>query len=100
MIRSIAVKLMYHKNDNIIEVIDNYNDFTIAEISVHKLPESCQGKALKDNGFKTKYGIQILAIKRKSTVIKEVSKDDYILEGDKLVVSGKLAKMKELFLQD
>ncbi|MGD9909709.1 MAG: TrkA C-terminal domain-containing protein [Candidatus Izemoplasmatales bacterium] len=98
MIRAVAISLMYKRNENIIEVIDHYSDFTIAEISIKKLPEQCRGIPLKENGMKSNYGLQVLAIKRKSLVLDEVDGDTIINEDDIIIVSGKLAKMKELFI--
>lgn len=98
LIRAVAIRIIYRRNENIIEVIDNYSDFTIAEISVKKIPKECIDTPLKDSGIKSVYGIQILAIKRKSKVEKEVTGDTIIEEDDILIVSGHLTKMKELFI--
>jgi len=100
LIRSIAIFLIYRKHENIIEVIDHYSDFTIAEISIKKLPDKCIGVPLKENGLKSVYGLQVLAIKRKTKVLDEVDGETIIEEDDIIIVSGKLAKMKELFVNE
>jgi hypothetical protein len=89
-IKKIAVKFIYGKKKNVIEVLDNYDQNSIAEVHIDYLPVLCDHIPLKDNGIKSIYGIQVLAIKRKHKVNTEVSGEDFIEKGDLVVLFGRI----------
>jgi len=98
MTKRIAVVLFYGKHANIIEVLDNYDQNSIVEVTVRVLPKILDQVPLKANGVKSEYGIQVLAINRSHQVITDVSGEDFIRKGDRLVLFGKMRNIRELFL--
>lgn len=100
IIKRIAILFLYSKNENVIEILDNYDQKTIAEVAIRKLPECMEKVPLRDNGIKSVYGIQVLAIKRGKTMITDVSGDEIIKIDDLIVVFGRIRKIKELFSKE
>lgn len=98
IIQKIAIKFIYGKQTNIIEVLDNYSSNAICEILIRYLPAVCDKVPLKENGIKSEHGIQVLAIQRKSHVNSDVSGEDFIETGDRIIVYGKLKNIKDVFL--
>ncbi len=95
----IAIKLLFGKKTNVIEVLDNYDQNVIAEVYVTYLPPLCDGATLAQSEIKLKHGIQVLAIKRANVVNTEVNGDDQIMQGDLVVVFGKSKNIKNVFLR-
>lgn len=84
---------------HIFEVIDLSPEYSILERVV---PKFMEGKVIRDTKLRTKYGVYIIAIKRKFPIVKENGKtsvdekvfiapsaDEEILKGDVLVLLGK-----------
>ncbi len=99
MTERIAVKLLFGKKTNVIEVLDNYDQNVIAEVYVTYLPPLCDGLTLAQSEIKLKHGIQVLAIKRANVVKTEINGDDQILQGDLVVIFGKSKNIKNVFLR-
>lgn len=90
---------------NILEQIEFSKDYNLVEIIA---PESLWKKTIKESGIRSKYGINIIALKRQvpfvndegQSDIKEETNiapgpDDEILENDILVVVGKEEELKK-----
>ena len=84
---------------NILEQIEVSKDFNLVEIVA---PKKCRGKTIKDSEIRTKYGINVIAIKRHIPFINDDGQpdieektnvapgpDDEIMENDILVIVGK-----------
>ena len=84
---------------NILEQIEVSKDFNLVEIVA---PKKCHGKTIKDSEIRTKYGINVIAIKRHIPFINDDGQpdieektnvapgpDDEIMENDILVIVGK-----------
>lgn len=98
IVEKVAVKFLFKGKINIIEVLDHYDQNVIAQISIRYLPNLLKETTLAESNIKAKYGIQILAIKRDSTINSAVGGDDIIQEDDFIVVFGKLKQIKHIFL--
>lgn len=98
--KAIAVKFLYGKNINVIEVLDRYKENSIAEISVKYVPEILDGKTLKQSPVKNEFGIQVLAIQRGKDVIAQVGGDDVVKQGDLVIVYGKIRNIRRVFMQE
>lgn len=85
---------------NVIEILDNYEQKSIAEVSIRNLPDILTNTPLRENGMKANFGIQVLAIKRGKMMITDVSGDEILKPNDLIVVFGKIRKIKELFLKE
>ncbi len=84
---------------HIFEVIDLSPEYSILE---RVIPKFMEGKIIRDTKLRTKYGVYIIAIKRKFPVVKDDGKtsvdekvfiapsaDEEILKGDVIVLLGK-----------
>jgi hypothetical protein len=98
--KAIAVKFLYGKDINVIEVLDHYRENSIAEISVKHLPEILEGKTLQESPVKNEFGIQILAIQRGREVNAQVGGSDDIKKGDIVVAYGTIRNIRRLFLRE
>ncbi|MBU0996567.1 MAG: TrkA C-terminal domain-containing protein [Firmicutes bacterium] len=100
IIKGIAIFFVYSKDMNVIEILDNYEQKSIAEVSIRNLPDILTNTPLRENGMKANFGIQVLAIKRGKMMITDVSGDEILKPNDLIVVFGKIRKIKELFLKE
>lgn len=98
LIRSVAIRLFYRPKENILEILERYEEFTLAEIHIKKLPERYIDKTLKEMDLKPVYSLQIVAIKRGGKVLATVGGEEKIYEQDVLIISGSIKNMKEVFI--
>ncbi|MTI49519.1 potassium channel family protein [Sporosalibacterium faouarense] len=78
---------------NILDYIELAPDYSIVEISTNK---EWVGKALKEIGLPTKYGINVMAIKHGNDINITPYGDDVIREGDVLIVIGSNEDLRKL----
>lgn len=107
--RDMAIKVAnYLAAPNILEQIELSHDYSIVETSV---PKSIAGKTLKESDLRSKFGINVIAIRKRVPTITESGEpdfveewnisplpDDRIEEGDAIVMVGaneNLDKLKE-----
>ena len=86
-----------NKNENFISVYDTYGSKIIAEIELVNLSKEFDMKTIEDSKLKSTYGIQVLVIKRKEKIISEIYPNTIIMQGDIVVVFGKMRDMKHAF---
>ena len=99
IVKRLANKIMFNKNSNPLLVLDNFNDFIIAEVKIIKVPEILRGKTLYESGISKIYGVRVLTIKRDDKTIGDISKDEIILDNDRLIIFGHLNSISEVFKQ-
>ncbi|MEA4827114.1 potassium channel family protein [Clostridium sp. JNZ J1-5] len=78
---------------NILDYIELSSDYSIAEIVS---PEEWNGSTLKDLNMRSKYGINVMALKRNNEVNISPSADDIIQPGDIIVAIGGIEELNEL----
>lgn len=78
---------------NILDFIELSPDYSIVEITA--IPE-WENKTLKELRLPTKYGINVMAIKREKFINVSPYADDMILKGDVLVVIGSTEDLKKI----
>lgn len=84
--RDMGVRVAHNLvSTNILDFIELSPDYSIAEI---KAIQAWENKTLKELKLSTKFGINILAIKRDNLINVSPNADDKILKGDILVVVG------------
>ncbi len=95
--RDMGVRIAHNLiSSNVLDYIEFAPDYSIVEIIA---TENMTGKSLADLEFRSKYGVNVMAIKRGEHINVTPGANDKILEGDTLVVMGenkKLNKVKEL----
>lgn len=87
--------LVIHHNE--VELIDNYENEAMVEVTIIHVPEYIKDKPLFECNLKAIYNINVLIIKRDNKVI-EVSKDTIIKENDKIIVFGNYQNIRYLFI--
>ncbi len=76
------------RDGNYLIVLESINNQIIGKVKLNKLPESIKDKSVKELNMNNRHGISILAIERNSTTISSVSKDDYLLKDDLVILYG------------
>ncbi|HHX23508.1 MAG TPA: TrkA family potassium uptake protein [Thermoanaerobacterales bacterium] len=80
-------------SSNILDYIELSPDFSIVEVNA--IPEWIN-KTLRQLNMRTKYGLNVMAIKRNNEVMISPHADDMILENDVLVVVGQKQDIEKL----
>ncbi|MGE4378413.1 MAG: TrkA C-terminal domain-containing protein [Candidatus Izemoplasmatales bacterium] len=99
MVERITNRVIHGSQTNIIEVLDNVGKNSIAEITIINLPEALEETTLEKSNIRNTHFVNVLAIIRGGDTNANVTKDDIIWKNDKVVVFGKLANIKKLFLK-
>lgn len=72
-------------------------DFNITSLRMRSDSNKFIGKPLKDLDLRTRYGINILAIKRKDQLLESVQPDEIIKQGDIIYIQGEQRKVEEFY---
>ena len=99
IVKRIAAKVIFSKKANPMLILDNFNGFGIVQIKIIEVPKKLKNKTLLESRISKDYGIRVLTIKRGDTTIGYISKDQIIIEGDRLIVYGPLSHIIEVFEQ-
>lgn len=92
--RDMGVRVAHNLvSTNILDYIELSSDYSIAEIAS---PEEWYGKTLNELNMRSKYGINIMAIKKNKEVNISPSADDTVEEGDVIVAIGGIEELNEL----
>lgn len=97
LIEKMGRKWMFRGSVNIVSVIDQYARGLVAGVSIAVVPECLRGKTLGESELMDRFGVRIILIQRAGDVVKYITRDTKIEVGDKLVVFGKLEKIREVF---
>lgn len=90
--RDMAKRVAYSLTSrNIMDYIELSPDYSIAEVGV---PRSIAGKSLIESNVRAKYGLNVVAIKRKEQLILPPNPHDVIEKDDIIVVVGSNEGMK------
>ena len=96
-VKHIATKVMFSKRANPLLILDNFHGYVIVEVKLIEVPERLAYKTLLESRISQDYGIRVLAIKRNDITIGDVSKDEMVLDNDRLIAYGPLANIIEVF---
>lgn len=92
--RDMGVRVAHNLcSSNILDYIELSSDYSIMEITAIK---EWENKTLRDLNMRSKYGVNVMAIKRGSDINVSPYADDEILPGDVLVVIGGTEQLKTL----
>ncbi len=83
-------------NPHICDMIDLLEGYSVARVRVGP---TYSGKSLKEINFREKFGVLVIAIRRRNKTTPLAGPDDKIYEGDHLLVTGKsenLSRLKEV----
>ena len=96
-IKNAFMKRKGETKHNVIELIEEYGEEAMTEITLNQMPEFLNNKGLFESGLKSNYYINLLTIKRKDQFI-PVTKDVILQVKDVIVVFGPYDKIKEAFM--
>ena len=97
LIENIATKINdKHHHENIITELDSYGQKSVVEVYISNLPHVIKGKTIEEAALRSRYNIILLLIQRNGRLI-DVKRDTIIQKGDRVVMFGKTAYIKELF---
>ncbi|MCY6482766.1 TrkA family potassium uptake protein [Clostridium aestuarii] len=92
--RDMGVRVAHNLvSSNILDYIELSSDYSIAEIAS---PEDWNGRTLKELNMRSKYGINVMALKRNNEVNISPSADDTIQPGDVIVAIGGIEELNKL----
>ncbi len=80
-------------SSSILDYIELSPDFSIAELVT---PKEWEGNSLKELNLRSKYGINVVAIKRDNSIDVSLSADEIIQEGDIIVAIGGTAEINSI----
>lgn len=95
----ITNRIIYGGSTNIIEVLDTYGKNSIVQVKILNLPEILQNTTLENCDLRKIHGINVLAITRNGDTNAHVSKDDILQNHDKVILFGRLANIKKVFIK-
>ncbi|NLL31267.1 MAG: TrkA family potassium uptake protein [Clostridiales bacterium] len=98
--KEMAIRIAHNLvSSNILDYIELSSDYTIVEIQV---PDKWIDKSLKDIKLRSKYGINVIAIKRKEKLVISPLGEDKLLENDiiiSIIQSEDLEKLEAMNLK-
>lgn len=98
--KEMAIRIAHNLvSSNILDYIELSSDYTIVEIQV---PDKWIDKSLKDIKLRSKYGINVIAIKRKEKLVISPLGEDKLLENDiiiSIIQSEDLEKLEVMNLK-
>ena len=80
-------------SSNFIDLIELSSDYSIMEIAP---PQSWYGKSIKELAVRTRYGINIVALRNRDNIIVSPTADNIISQGDIITVVGSNDDLKRL----
>lgn len=89
-------ELIEAKQRNILHIMENYQEKAMVEIVLRKVPDVLSGVTLYNSAIKGQYGINIMLIKRKETII-DIDQETTIEVGDTLILFGPYKNIEYLF---
>ncbi len=96
----LANRIVYgHKKGNLMLVIEYIKNYVVAEININEIPECLIGKNIEEAKLPATYGLQVLAIHKKTTnkIISNIATTDIIEQGDIVTIYGDEKTIKNLF---
>ncbi len=87
-IHKLGSRFVNGKDGNYLIVLETINDQIVGKVKLNRLPGPIKEKTVQELNMNNKHGISILAIERAHTTISTVSKDDYLLKDDLVILYG------------
>jgi len=99
IVKRIATKVIFSKRANPMLILDNIHGFVIVQIKIVEVPKMLDNKTLLESRISKDYGIRVLNIKRDDLPMGDISKDEVIIENDRVMAYGQLANIIDVFEQ-
>ncbi len=92
----IGSRFVNGKDENYLVVLETINDQIIGKVKLRILPDNLKDKTVQQLNINNQHGISILAIERGNSTISNVSKNDYLLQNDLVIVYGNKQKIESV----
>ena len=89
-------KVLVVDDSNELTLLNNYGPNSLMEVEVAEVPTELENIAMKDSALTTRYGINIITIKRNDEYF-SATKETIIQSGDKITLFGPYKNIKHLF---
>ena len=89
-------KVLVVDDSNELTLLNNYGPNALMEVEVAEVPTELENIAMKDSALTTRYGINIITIKRNDEYF-SATKETIIQSGDKITLFGPYKNIKHLF---
>ena len=89
-------KVLVVDDSNELTLLNNYGPNALMEVEVVEVPTELENIAMKDSALTTRYGINIITIKRNDEYF-SATKETIIQSGDKITLFGPYKNIKHLF---
>ena len=89
-------KVVVVDDSNELTLLNNYGSNALMEVDVSEVPQELDGIKMKDSALTTRYGINIITIKRNDEYF-SADKETIIQKGDTITLFGPYKNIKHLF---
>lgn len=89
-------KVIVVDDSNELTLLNNYGSNALMEVDVSEVPQELDGIKMKDSALTSRYGINIITIKRNDEYL-SAGKETIIQKGDKITLFGPYKSIKHLF---
>ena len=90
-------KVVVVDDSNELTLLNNYGANALMEVEVSEVPQELDGIKMKDSALTTRYGINIITIKRNDEYF-SAGKETIIQKGDTITLFGPYKSIKHLFM--
>ena len=89
-------KVIVVDDSNDLTLLNNYGPNALMEVDLSEVPQELEGIKMKDSALTTRYGINIITIKRNDEYF-SATKETIIQKGDRITLFGPYKNIKHLF---
>lgn len=89
LIEKTTKKFVFKNTINPVIIVDDYDEYVIAEIEIKKMPPIFKDKNLIESEIKQKHNINVLLIRCSEKIERFVEPNDIVRLGDRVIVMGR-----------
>ena len=97
LIEKLAGRIIHRDITNTILLMDYIGQESIAQVTLHEVPEDLQGKLLSESGLKTDHGILVMLVEPNGRKAEPATAQTVFHPGDKLTVFGDYSTISRVF---
>lgn len=95
LIEKIVGRILHSENENTVLPLDYIGEESIAQVTIHTVPEEFAGKPLSETGIRNEYDILVMVVERDKVI--PANADTVFEVGDKLTVLGNFKTICRVF---
>lgn len=97
LIEKLAGRIIHKETANTIWLMDYIGEETIAQVTLHEVPEALQDKSLAESGLRSDHGILVMLVEENGHKAEPATAQTVFRAGDKLTVFGDYATIRNVF---